>query len=278
MRFYPLFPDSLRPVPRLGYDTAMQDRLTSIALFGFATLAIGCGLDSNGGGGGGTGVSGTGAGGMGGTGGVCVPGGTANCVCTSGLFGAQVCQSNGFFGPCLCGTAGGGGFGGNGGFSGGVAGAGGFSGSSGSGGFSGSAGSGGFGGNAGFSGFGGNGGTGGDVDGGVMCPPCVPPPSPDCVGTGICGCGPYVCPPSDECSDVDGCTACAFPTEVLSSDDCYCALCPDTPMTTSRCEANASSHDKFCADVPIICPLIACQEPRPTACFDSSCEFTDFTF
>jgi hypothetical protein len=26
------------------------------------------------------------------------------------------------------------------------------------------------------------------------CPPCVPPPSPDCVGTGPCGCGPYLCP------------------------------------------------------------------------------------
>ena len=29
---------------------------------------------------------------------------------------------------------------------------------------------------------------------GMICPPCAPPPSPDCVGTGICGCGPYVCP------------------------------------------------------------------------------------
>lgn len=27
-----------------------------------------------------------------------------------------------------------------------------------------------------------------------LCPPCVSPPSPDCVGTGPCGCGPYKCP------------------------------------------------------------------------------------
>jgi hypothetical protein len=30
--------------------------------------------------------------------------------------------------------------------------------------------------------------------GGQLCPPCVPPPSPECVGSGPCGCGPYTCP------------------------------------------------------------------------------------
>lgn len=27
-----------------------------------------------------------------------------------------------------------------------------------------------------------------------LCPPCMAPPSPSCVGTGPCGCGPYDCP------------------------------------------------------------------------------------
>lgn len=275
----------------------MQHRLTSIALFGIVTLATGCGLDSKGGGAGGTGVSGTGGVGSGGTGGRCVPGTAANCACPSGAFGALVCQSTGFFGPCMCGTGGGGGFGGAG--IGGIGGFGGFSGASGAGGFGGGGGIGGISGVGGISGFGGVGGTGGiagtsgvggtggtggigggggDVDGGIICPPCAPPPSPDCVGTGICGCGPYVCPPTDECSDEDGCVACSFPTEVTTADECYCATCPSTPMTMSRCNANASSHAKFCSDQPIICPLIACIEPPPVACLNSSCEFTDFTF
>lgn len=34
-----------------------------------------------------------------------------------------------------------------------------------------------------------------------MCPPCVPPPSPYCVGGGPCGCGPYTCP-EEECGNV----------------------------------------------------------------------------
>jgi hypothetical protein len=104
------------------------------------------------------------------------------------------------------------GAGGAGGSDGGSAGSGG--GSAGSGG--GSAGSGGAG-----AGAAGRSGSGGIEDAGLdatasdtqNCPPCVPPPSPECVGTGPCGCGPYLCPdggnigPSLHCDSTGG----AFP-------------------------------------------------------------------
>ncbi len=71
------------------------------------------------------------------------------------------------------------------------------SGAAGGAGAAGAAGSGGTGGTAGVGGqSGGSPDAGVDASAGVggSCPPCVPPPSPDCVGTGPCGCGPYECP------------------------------------------------------------------------------------
>jgi len=51
-------------------------------------------------------------------------------------------------------------------------------------------------GGTGAAGSGGSGGTDAGATGGVggMCPPCVAPPFPGCVGSGPCGCGPYTCP------------------------------------------------------------------------------------
>ena len=52
---------------------------------------------------GGSGGSGA-MGGSGGTGGVpgCIPGQSIACACTNGLVGAQICQPNGTYGPCVC--------------------------------------------------------------------------------------------------------------------------------------------------------------------------------
>ena len=47
----------------------------------------------------------------------------------------------------------------------------------------------------------GTGGLGNGTGGTVQCPPCAPPPSDNCVGSGICGCGPYTCP-GEQCGDV----------------------------------------------------------------------------
>ena len=70
----------------------------------------------------------------------------------------------------------------------------------------GAAGAGGRGGSGAAGGSGGTTGAGGT--GGIICPPCVPPPSNACRGTGPCGCGPYVCPdagaplPAIRCPDM----------------------------------------------------------------------------
>jgi len=58
---------------------------------------------------GGYGGSGTtvGTGGFGGTGPRCIPGQSIGCICASGQMGAQVCQPDGTFGPCMCDVDGG---------------------------------------------------------------------------------------------------------------------------------------------------------------------------
>ena len=77
------------------------------------------------------------------------------------------------------------------------------------------------GGSGGTSGKGGAGGSGqGGVAGTGNCPPCVPPPSPDCVGTGPCGCGPYECPGSEGVPCGDGSTSGPFDRSCTDSSEC----------------------------------------------------------
>ena len=191
----------------------------SFAVVGFAigVVFLGCrpndaGLGIGDGGGGTAGTGGTagsggrggGAGGSGGTGGSAGSGGTAGSAGrdggTAGVgggggaggMGGRGGGGGGGGGGAMGGTGGGAGgtsgMGGRGG-AGGTAGTGGRGGSGGTGGTGGIGGKGGTGGAGGTSGMGGTGGGGPDV-----CPPCVPPPSPECRGTGPCGCGPYHCP------------------------------------------------------------------------------------
>ncbi len=75
---------------------------------------------------------------------------------------------------------------------------------------------------AGSGGSGQGGASGSGVGGAGGCPPCVGPPSPDCVGMGPCGCGPYVCPDTLACPD--GSTMGPFERSCGSASDCSVAL------------------------------------------------------
>ncbi len=89
-----------------------------------------------------------------------------------------------------------------------------------------------------------------EVPPGECCPVCVP----------------------DTCEADGDCAMCAFPTAPASADDCYCPLCPDDPMTAAQCEFNTSAWKTVCADVPIMCPDVACQEPPPAVCLGDAPE------
>jgi len=80
------------------------------------------------------------------------------------------------------------------------------------------------------SGTGGASGAGSGMGGDANCPPCVPPPSPDCVGTGPCGCGPYDCP--DPCAGGVGCTLSQGGTvdAYLWDDVCSASLLPEVSV------------------------------------------------
>ena len=115
----------------------------------------------------------------------------------------------------------------------------------------------------------------------TTCPPCVPPPSDDCVGSGPCGCGPYTCgeqadrldepveaedaglmcppcvpPPSDDCvgSGPCGCGpyTCGDPADagVDEDDDEDPALCPPcVPPPSPECVGSGP-----CGCGPYTCP------------------------
>ena len=102
---------------------------------------------------------------------------------------------------------------------------------------------------------------------GTICPPCVPPPSPDCVGTGICGCGPYRCPDAgpmcggtvsgtcDRGLDCSCCPAggplnnCLCSTPCKTDDDCDDAARP----VCQRPPDLAGGGDGFCAPADFRC-------------------------
>lgn len=49
-----------------------------------------------------------------------------------------------------------------------------------------------------------------DGSGGTqMCPPCLAPPGPGCIGSGPCGCGPYTCPGTGGSGGVGSQLSCA---------------------------------------------------------------------
>lgn len=128
-------------------------------------------------------------------------------------------------------------------------------------------------------------GTGGDTD----CPPCVPPPSDDCVGQGPCGCGPYECPGDTDTGG--GAPECAAPQDyevpgcgtnpgegeygwngagcewLDTGCGCTGTACESLYPTLTACEeAHADCLPVDCTDDASLCPpgyLCACGGPGP---------------
>ncbi len=80
-----------------------------------------------------------------------------------------------------------------------------------------------------------------DTPGDRDCPPCLPPPSPDCVGTGPCGCGPYECP-----GDAD--RICGINTIGWCPSGVSCQCCPgggpkQNCLCTTTCRSSGDCKD-----------------------------------
>lgn len=73
------------------------------------------------------------------------------------------------------------------------------------------------------------------------------------------------------CTGASDCTVCAYYKAPQDSSQCYCAICANTPMSTSQCDANHSAWQSNCANVPLPCPALACVLPPPAACVNGLC-------
>lgn len=78
---------------------------------------------------------------------------------------------------------------------------------------------------------------------GGECPPCEAPPSPDCKGTGPCGCGPYVCPDASTGDCQVAATNACGPNQYCKSSDCVKGVCAPTPTTETQERAPACGCD-----------------------------------
>jgi hypothetical protein len=78
--------------------------------------------------------------------------------------------------------------------------------------------------------------------GDILCPPCAPPSSDDCVGSGPCGCGPYDCP-----GDAD--LICGgHMSGWCPAFNAGCECCPaggplNNCLCTTTCESNSDCTD-----------------------------------
>lgn len=86
------------------------------------------------------------------------------------------------------------------------------------------------------------------------------------------------------CSAAEDCQNCTWGQPVASVDDCYCPICPSTPLTRTECVKNQADWEAHCTTwaetnpcpVPRCLPLAEplCEEStcvaNPNACFDSA--------
>jgi hypothetical protein len=90
------------------------------------------------------------------------------------------------------------------------------------------------------------------------------------------GCVP-VEPDTPVCVDDAACTVCTFGTAPRSASECYCPICPDTPLTAAECEANGAAHERFCGwdawPARRECPIPRCVVPAPVFCDDGTCAY-----
>ena len=136
-------------------------------------------------------------------------------------------------------------------------------GSAGSGGTAGTAGTGG---SAGASGGAGSGGTAGSGTGGVG----TGGSGTGGVGTGGTGTGGTS---GGSCKLATDCQMSVYKTAITGEKDCYCTVCPETPMTKVEHQKREADWKKHCTKWAINnpCPIPKCVVPPPVACKNNQC-------
>jgi hypothetical protein len=82
--------------------------------------------------------------------------------------------------------------------------------------------------------------------------------------------------PPKACAEHGDCNRCAYPTAPVTLEDCYCVLCPSTPMDVTTCDANREAWQTVCGDTQWTpeggpCPIPRCLQPAPVACMGGAC-------
>ncbi len=77
--------------------------------------------------------------------------------------------------------------------------------------------------------------------------------------------------PATACEQDEDCTNCDHPTAPATAQQCYCVLCPSTPMSKSQCAANVTQYGKICAALPMACPAVKCAPLPPPVCKNNQC-------
>jgi hypothetical protein len=75
------------------------------------------------------------------------------------------------------------------------------------------------------------------------------------------------------CDTDTECTVATRSREVRSSADCYCALCPNTPMNVSTAERYSNQYDRYCTAFRRTCPVARCIQPLPVVCVNHACQY-----
>ena len=95
-------------------------------------------------------------------------------------------------------------------------------------------------------------------------------PKPTMCDQGQCAAAPPAC------NEADGCTASLFPSLVTSEADCYCKMCPTTPLPMSEDQARAAAWDEYCSEWAKTQPCFPppCAFPPPAECVGGACAFS----
>lgn len=71
-------------------------------------------------------------------------------------------------------------------------------------------------------------------------------------------------------SDAD-CTVATRGRDVASTGDCYCALCPNTPLNVTTAARYDRNYQRYCSTFRRSCPVARCAAPPPPACVQHAC-------
>jgi hypothetical protein len=76
---------------------------------------------------------------------------------------------------------------------------------------------------------------------------------------------------SGVCQQNSDCTVCKYDRSISSVAECYCAACETKPLTRDLCDRYRSQWERYCSQVNLICPAIACVSAPGAICSDGVC-------